>query len=263
MAVLLRRYKMIHTSKSNALRSPDGHKDAIYQVSLLQSLLNGDYYGSVTVGELKQHGDTGIGTFNRLNGELIMLDGEVYRAAGDGGIEAVSDDETIPFSIVAFINADETKKLTEIPDYDTLHHKLDEMVRQRGINRFYMIRVDGMFREMHVRSVRAQEEPYRRLTEVMEHDQMFFDYENIEGTMVGVYCPPYMASLNAVGWHLHFISGDRSKGGHVLGVNIADAGLTWDDIDGFEVRLPRNDMFAGFDLTVDQSADIKKVETNQ
>ena len=263
MAVLLRRYKMIHTSKSNALRSPDGRRDVIYQVSLLQSLLNGDYYGSVTVGELKQHGDTGIGTFNRLNGELIMLDGEVYRAAGDGGIEAVSDDETIPFSIVTFIDADETKKLTEIPDFDTLHHKLDEMVRQRGINRFYMVRIDGRFREMHVRSVRAQEEPYRRLTEVMEHDQMFFDYENIEGTMVGVYCPPYMASLNAVGWHLHFISGDKTKGGHVLGVNIADAGLTWDDIDGFEVRLPRNDMFAGFDLTVDQSADIKKVETNQ
>ena len=72
-----------------------------------------------------------------------------------------------------------------------------------------------------------------------------------------------MAALNAVGWHLHFISGDKTKGGHVLGVNIADAVLTWDDIDGFEVRLPKNEMFAGFDLTVDQSGDIQKVETNQ
>jgi hypothetical protein len=97
--------------------------------------------------------------------------------------------------------------------------------------------------------------------EVLAHDQTFFEYENIEGTMVGIYCPPYMSALNAVGWHLHFISDDKTKGGHVLDVNIADAVLTWDDTDGFEVRLPQNEMFAGFDLTIDQSEDIKKAET--
>ena len=254
---------MINTSKSKELSCPDGSRDVIYQVSLLQGLINGDYHGSVAVGELKQHGDTGIGTFNRLNGELIMLDGEVYRAAGDGGVEGVSDDETIPFSVVTFMDVDKSKKLSEISNFDALHNMLNQMVQQRGMNRFYMIRIDGMFREINVRSVYAQEEPYKRLTEVLEYHQTFFDYENIEGTMVGVYCPPYMAALNAVGWHLHFISGDKTKGGHVLGVNIADAVLTWDDIDGFEVRLPKNEMFAGFDLTVDQSGDIQKVETNQ
>ena len=253
----------MNTSESKVLNCPERRRDGIYQVSLLQGLTNGDYYGSVAVGELKQHGDTGIGTFHGLNGELIMLDGEVYRAAGDGGVEAVSDDETIPFSVVAFMGADESKKLNEIPDFDALHNRLNEMVQQRGINRFYMVRIDGAFREINVRSVYAQAEPYKRLTEVLEHDQTFFDYENIEGTMVGVYCPPYMAALNAVGWHLHFISGDKTKGGHVLGVNIADAVLTWNDIDGFEVRLPQNKMFAGFDLTVDQSEDIHKVETNR
>ena len=254
---------MINTSKSKELNCPEGSRDVIYQVSLLQGLINGDYHGSVAVGELKQHGDTGIGTFNRLNGELIMLDGEVYRAAGDGEVEGVSDDETIPFSVVTFMDVDESKKLSEISNFDALHNMLNQMVQQRGMNRFYMIRIDGMFREINVRSVYAQEEPYKRLTEVLEYHQTFFDYENIEGTMVGVYCPPYMAALNAVGWHLHFISGDKTKGGHVLGVNIADAVLTWDDIDGFEVRLPKNEMFAGFDLTVDQSGDIQKVETNQ
>lgn len=254
---------MINTPKSITLCGPDRSRNTIYQVSLLQGLTNGDYYGSVAVGELKQHGDTGIGTFNRLNGELIMLDGEVYRAAGDGRVAVVSDDETIPFSVVTFMDADESKKLHEIPDFDALHNKLNQLVQQRGINRFYMIRIDGIFRKTNVRSVYAQEEPYKRLTEVLAHDQTFFEYENIAGTMVGVYCPPYMSALNAVGWHLHFISDDKTKGGHVLGVNIADAVLTWDDIDGFEVRLPQNEMFAGLDLTIDQSEDIKKVETNQ
>lgn len=254
---------MINTSKSKALNRHGQSRDVIYQVSLLQGLTNGDYYGSVAVGELKQHGDTGIGTFNRLNGELIMLDGEVYRAAGDGSVAVVSDDETIPFSVVSFMQVDETKQLHELPDFDALHQELNQLVQQRGINRFYMIRIDGMFRKMNVRSVYAQKEPYKRLVEVLACDQTFFDYENIEGTIVGLYCPPYMAALNAVGWHLHFISGDKVKGGHVLGVHIADAVLSWDDTDGFEVRLPQNKVFAGFDLTVDQSEDIKKVETNQ
>ena len=126
-----------------------------------------------------------------------------------------------------------------------------------------MIRVDGVFRKMNVRSVRAQEKPYKRLVEVMEHDQTFFDYENIEGTLVGLYCPSYMASLNAVGWHLHFISKDRTRGGHVLGLSIADAVLTWDNIGGFQMLLPQNKNFDRFDLAADQSEDIKKVETNK
>jgi len=252
---------MEHEHKSQ--NSANQNRDVMYQVSLLQSLAYGDYSGSITVKELKQHGDVGIGTFNRLNGELVMLDGEVYRAAGDGSVETVPDDETIPFSIVTYMDADETKSMKEIPDYETLCSTLDQMVEEKGVNRFYMVRVDGIFREVNLRSVHAQEGVYKRLVEVMECDQTFFDYKNIEGSLVGLYCPPYMASLNAVGWHMHFISKDKTKGGHVLGLNIADAVLTWDDTDGFQMRLPQNEQFDRFDLTVDQSEDIKKVETNK
>ena len=246
--------------KAKSVDPHDPNRDVMYQVSLLQGLTYGDYCGSVTVKELKQHGDIGIGTFDGLNGELIMLDGEAYRAAGDGNVELVSDRVTVPFSVVTFMDADERKDLKEISDFDALCSELDRMVEKRGKNRFYMIRIDGMFREVNVRSVYAQEGPYKRLAEVMETDQTFYDYENTEGTIVGLYCPPYMAALNAVGWHLHFISKDKTKGGHVLGLKIADAVLTWDDTDAFQMRLPQNDMFSGFDLTVDQSKDIEKIE---
>ena len=86
---------------ANAGSSPAG-REQINQVSLLQGLTYGDYYGSITVSRLKELGDTGIGTFDALNGELIMLDGTVYRAAYDGTVEAVADEETIPFSNVTF-----------------------------------------------------------------------------------------------------------------------------------------------------------------
>lgn len=237
-------------------------RDVLYQVSLLQGLTFGDYHGSITVSELKKHGDTGIGTFNGLNGELVMVDGEVYRVAGDGSVAVVSDDETIPFSNVTFMDADETKEFKAILDYETLCDELNKLVEEKGKNRFYVIRIDGKFSEANVRSVNAQDEPYEPLVDVLEYDQTFFDYEEIEGTIVGIYCPPYMSDLNAVGWHMHFISEDREKGGHVLGLSIEDAVLSIDDTAGFQMQVPQNEMFDGFDLTIDQTEDIKKVETN-
>jgi acetolactate decarboxylase len=244
-------------------KTPAEDRDEMYQVSLLQGLTLGDYYGSITVEELKQHGDVGIGTFDGLNGELIMVDGVVYRAAGDGSVTVVPDDETIPFSNVTFMDADVTKELVGISDYAALCDILNEIVEERGTNRFYMIRIDGTFEEMNVRSEYAQEEPYEPLVDVLERDQTFFDYTNVEGTLVGLYCPPYLSDLNAVGWHLHFVSKDKTQGGHVLGLRLEKATLTWDDTDAFRMVLPQNEMFAGFDLTVDQTEDIKKVETKQ
>ena len=237
--------------------------ETVYQVSLLQGLTFGDYNGSISVGELKKRGNIGIGTFDKLNGELIMVDGEVYRAAADGSVEVVPDDETIPFSNVTFFDSDEEGSLSGISDVTALQESLNQNVEKLGENRFYVIRIDGTFKEMNVRSEYAQEKPYKPLAEVLETDQTFFDYENIKGTVVGLYCPPYMDKMNATGWHLHFVSEDKTKGGHVLGLNVDSAEIAWDYTDSFDMILPDNEMFDGFNLTVDQSEDIKKVEKNE
>ena len=79
--------------------------ESIYQVALLQSLAQGYFDGSITVADLKEHGDTGIGTFDGLNGEMIVLEGVVYQATGDGSVVVPADDETVPFSNVTFFEA--------------------------------------------------------------------------------------------------------------------------------------------------------------
>ena len=94
-------------------------------------------------------------------------------------------------------------------------------------------------------------------------DQTFFDFENVTGTVVGLYCPAYMSMLNAVGWHFHFISDDRQVGGHVVDFRFDKASIKWDYTQEFNMKLPGSDAFNGFDLTVDQSEDIKKVETGE
>ncbi len=71
--------------------------DSMYQVSLMQAFMHGEYGGVITVGDFKSHGDIGLGTFEGVNGEMIVLDGVVYQAASDGSINVMSDDEKVPF----------------------------------------------------------------------------------------------------------------------------------------------------------------------
>lgn len=239
-------------------------RETVFQVSLLQGLTLGDYYGSVTVKELKEKGDTGIGTFEGVNGELVMVDGVVYRAKSDGSVEVAPDDETIPFSNVTFFDADTTEEISGIANIGDLKAYLDGKVAEYGKNRFYMIRIDGSFKKVSARSELKQDEPYTKtLAEALATDQREFDFEETTGTVVGLFCPEYMKDLNAAGWHFHFVTEDKSKGGHVLDLDIDKAELKWDNTDGFNMLLPETKMFPELDLTKDQSSDIKKVETNE
>lgn len=251
------------TAESTTHEETSEDRDTLYQVSLLQGLLQGDYNGSISIGELKACGDTGIGTFDRLNGELIMVDGVVYRAAGDGTVEVPSDDETIPFSNVTFMDADEEVSINNVASFDDLMEILNRKVAELGGNRFYMIRIDGVFNTVYARSEYAQDKPYEPLVVVLETDQTFFDMENVSGTVVGLYCPAYMSELNNAGWHLHFISDDRTSGGHVLDLAIEEAVITWDYTDNFEMILPDNDEFTQIDFSIDRSEDVRRAETNE
>lgn len=244
--------------------SPVEHDhDTICQISLLHGLLNGDYNGSITIGDLKTHGDTGIGTFDGLDGELIMVDGVVYQAKGDGTVETPDDSMTVPFSNVTFLEPDEQITLTGIDSFTALTDALNAKVEELGVNRFYMVRIDGSFKEMHVRSEYGQEEPYEPLVDVLETDQTFFDFENVEGTVVALYCPVYMAELNNAGWHMHFISADRTQGGHVLDMSFDEAVVSIDNTDNFEMLLPDSEYFTNTDFSVDRSEDVRRAETNE
>lgn len=236
-------------------------EEPIYQVALLQSLAQGYFDGSITIGELKEHGDTGIGTFDGLNGEMIVIDGIVYQAIGDGSIEIPSDEETVPFSNVTFFDEDFTVSLTDVQDMAALQSELNAIVDEKGNNLFYMVKIEGSFPAIKVRSEDKQEKPYRNLDVALAEDQVEFDYTDIEGTMVGLYCPGYMSDLNSTGWHFHFINEDRSRGGHVLQVSIGDAAASMDMVGGFEMYVPEENAFQEMDLSKDMDDAIHKAET--
>ena len=241
----------------------ESDRETIYQVALLQSLTQGYYDGIIKVSKLKEHGDIGIGTFEGVNGEMIVLDGTVYQALGDGTVQEAAADETVPFSNVTFFDKDGSVELSDISDVNALKEKLNAMVEENGKNLFYFVKMCGTFEKMNVRSEIKQEKPYKTLDKALETDQREFNYDNITGTVVALYCPDYMNGLNTPGWHFHFISDDKTKGGHLLDLQFANATAEYDATPEFDMCLTDNGDFQQMELSKDVSDAIKKVETNE
>ena len=240
--------------------SADG-RETLFQVALLQSLAQGYYDGVITVGGLKARGDTGIGTFDALNGEMIVLDGVVYRAREDGTIEIPQDSETVPYAAVTFFDADETLNLSGVSDMNALCSVLNEAVSARGGNLFCAALVTGVFPHVRIRSEAGQEKPYGELADVLATGQKEYVLENARGTMVGLFCPDYMRGLNSPGWHFHFITEDRTRGGHVLQISVGEAEAILDMTPAFAMLLPEDPAFHGLDLTRDMDEAIRQAET--
>ena len=239
----------------------DTGKDRLYQVSTIDALLQGVYEGTVTIQDLEREGDTGIGTFNRLDGELVMIDGIVYQARADGSVIRAPNNETVPFASVTRFDFDRVGPLGSAANLTDVEQRLDAFLTSPNL--FAMIRVDGCFDYVKVRSPPAQSEPYQRLVDAIAQ-QSVYEYRNATGTLVGTYSPPFATGVAVPGWHLHFISDDRSRGGHVL--ELASDGTAMvgiDDLTSFTVELPIGTDFTETDLSQNLSGDLDVVERNR
>lgn len=226
---------------------------------------NRNYDGSITAAELLRHGDTGLGTFDRLDGEMIVQDGVVYRARTDGTVSVVEPSETIPFAAVAYFDADIAGgDLAAVASIEEMKTALDGAIAAQGgdFNQFYLAIVRGNFDLAHVRSVPIQSKPYQPLAEVTK-SQVEFQYENIPGALVALRYPAHMEGLNVAGWHLHFLSEDKSKGGHVLDVQLRDGSVQLDAIHELQLAQPVTPAFAALEFADDLSEATDKVESKQ
>lgn len=247
-------------SGSQAVKS-----DALYQVSLLNALMQGDYQGTTSIATLKDKGNTGIGTFDQLDGELIMLDGEVYKAKADGTVEKQTNEETVPFAAVTCYDEEyEATNLKDIQTIEALKASLDTMITQEtgDYNSFYVAVIEGEFTLAHVRSVPAQMRPYKPLAEITK-DQVEFKYENVKGTIIALRCPAYMEGINLPGWHLHFISKDKTKGGHLLDLRLEKGTAGLDRITEFSLKLPGTEAFSTLKLGSQADQDVTAVESKK
>jgi len=234
-----------------------GGRDVVYQTSTIDALLSGVYDGPLTCGQLKEHGDIGLGTFEALDGEMVVVDATVYRIDSAGRVQAVPDAVRTPFAVVTPFEADQSCELIGPMDYTPLAAELDR--RLPSANLIYAVRITGRFDRVLTRSVPRQKRPYPPLTEVVK-GQPTFELRGVTGTMVGFRFPAYAGSLNVPGWHLHFVDAGRQLGGHVLELTAREVRVELDVCDGLRVSLPRSDGFLHADLAPRSADEMHQVE---
>jgi len=244
-------------SSTVSLGKESYREDAVFQVSTINGLLQGLFDGEVTCGELKKKGDLGIGTFDGLDGEMILVDGRVLQVKASGKVRPAPDWFKTPFATVVFFSPQYTKTVKAVSGLDDLQVLLDDFITNR--NMFSGIRIDGTFSYVKTRSVPRQVKPYPPLVEATKN-QPEFEMRNVRGTIVGFYCPPYVEGINVPGYHLHFVTQDRSQGGHLLECVLEEGKVQMDPIGEFRMKIPTGRDFADADLTMDLNKEMEEVE---
>lgn len=234
------------------------HRSAsVFQVSTIGALMRGLYTGCMTFAELRRHGNLGIGTFDQVDGEMILLDGRFYQARSDGSIQPVKPDSTTPFATVTNFSPVASRHIAERLSLEKLEARLAE--HGPGRNAVCAYRIDGLFELVRVRSVQRQIPPYRPLSEVAK-SQATFERTKVRGTLVGFRTPDYIPTLNVPGLHVHFLSADRAFGGHVLQVVAIDVRASYQVCSTIEVSLPQSEAFHELDLRDEQREALSAVE---
>ena len=254
--------RWIRSLHVESMRRADLHAEhdphVLFQASTIGALLDGAFDGDLSFAELAEHGDLGLGTLNHLDGEMIALDGEFFRADVGGAVRRVAPAELTPFAVVVNFEPSVAATFGEPLAQTELLERIDAMVGGDGAS--CAVRIDGSFELVRARSVPRQEPPYRPLTEVVA-DQHVFELADVAGTMLGFRFPAWVEGIEVAGYHLHFISDDRTRGGHVLDSRAA-AGLRVqvDPSDNLHVELPPAIELAAPDLAAATHEAIARAE---
>jgi acetolactate decarboxylase len=228
----------------------------LYLCAPVNALVEGIYEENIPLARIKRHGDFGLGTFDDLDGEMVMLDGSVYQIDADGYAHAVGDAAHTPFAVVTFFEPTFTETFDEAMDYPEFLQRLEALFPSPNI--FYALRITGTFSRIKARSVPKQHN-YRPLSEATS-EQHAFVFDDASGCLAGFFTPAFMASLNVPGLHLHFLSKDRRRGGHLLSCRPRGVTVEVQMIHALELSLPMTHDYLTRDFERDVAADLDKAE---
>lgn len=219
----------------------------LWQLSTSTAVVQGVFQGSLQVRDLFEHGDFGIGTFDKLDGEGILLDGDCWQARADGSLTRAPDEELIPFWIATHFHGDNQLVLEDVSDFEELGTQLD--LFRPSANLFMAIRIKGHFERIVVRSVSKVETGIDLVSAANQQSE--FVHHHLPGMLVGFWSPEYARSFNIPGYHFHFISDDRRHGGHLLELQAQQLQVELQIDSDLRLALPQTREFLEADLTKD------------
>lgn len=239
--------------KGKAIEPIHEHRaNVLYQHGTLALLVPGLLEGTTTMGELLNHGDTGIGTGEGLDGEIIILDGRAWKVGRTGEVEAVPDDLTLPFANMHHAAFQYQCERSDI-GLEELNRRIVEA--NGRANAFFAVIVRGTFSFIKTRAVIKQQAPYPTLEEVADRQAIFLGHD-VRGTMLGYFSPIMFHGAAVAGFHEHFLADDHSIGGHVLDAVLERGEILSQVFDTMTTHLPvDNPDYRNHDFTRDNIAE--------
>jgi len=250
--------RSLHVQSMRAGELHAGHDPhLLFQASTVSALLDGAYDGDLTFAELAEQGDTGLGTLNGLDGEMIAIDGTFLRADVNGDVTEIAPNAFTPFAVVTEFKPTIEFAIGPVSGFDELQGVLDRQLPDEIPAA--AIRIDGSFRSVTARSVPKQFPPYRHLDEVVA-SQNVFEIPAGSGSLIGFRFPVYSEGIEIAGYHLHFVDDARKRGGHVLDVEIESATVKAALFSDLHVELPPGMDLTSPDLAGDTHDAIERAE---
>jgi acetolactate decarboxylase len=216
--------------------------DGIHYVSLNHVIRAGQYDGLTTVKELKEYGDFGLGSTEKVEAELVVLDGIVYTIPNSGKAIVAGEGAKIAFSAIKFFKPDKSFKVSNVKSLNELEDLLDSALIK---NSFAAIKISGIFTSIKYTCYKAQERPYKPIEDV---PVTAFEKGNVEGTLVGFFTPESAKVINNPIYHFHFLDKAKSTGGHMQEIAIESAKVEIDYSTNLSIQLPDPVMMQHLDL---------------
>lgn len=186
----------------------------VTQIGTFDYLVQPDYDGLAPVRDGVRGATIGLGTFDRLDGELVLVGGTTYRVGTDGIPRVVSLSRTTPWLEAVRFTPQASMRVPAGTECSALSPLIDNLAgTTQGM---VATRLIGTFTLLTARSVPAQSEPYPPLSEVVA-GQTVFPLADVRATLVGFRTGPDLMGVGAPGLHLHGLTKDRDAGGHILG----------------------------------------------
>ena len=229
----------------------------LFQYGTMAGIMEGAFSGSITLEELLKHGNFGIGTFDGLDGEMIIVDGKIYKTDYYGNSTIQPTSSTTPFASITTFKA-EYKKV----DNYTFNNLVSKVNDYLNPNYFYAIKITGTFKKIHTRSPEKQEKPYPPLLKVLE-SQNIFKYKDSTGVVAGFYSPDCAHGIGVGGLHLHYISNDLKNGGHVFDFEIENAQIEISKPLDYFLKFPQTNEYRNLNIDTETLGEqIHKAEVN-
>jgi len=208
--------------------------DDIFQYGTKNSLLTNIYTGNVTVGEIKKEGNFGLGTFNMIDGEMVIYNGNVYQVLPSGKINNMPSAIKVPFVVTKFFNPDTSFSLPNNISLDSAKVILQKIIGHKNLPA--AIRINSHFDSLKCRSVYKVKNNSVSLAEIIAK-QKIFNFADKEGTVIGFWYPDYFDGVNFSGFHFHVMLKNISGGGHILNCKFRSAAVEIDFASGVNVLM--------------------------